>query len=718
EPEEEPEKEPEEEPEEEEEEFEEDPDEGDEKEEEIVHPATPRQSAPIIHQSPPKRIFEVGVIEMARELVEQSIKSKTARANDGGKRKWDDNRRGNQGNNNFNRKINHQTPSNKRHEPTKVYAAAPVGPTDRKPYTGTLPYYSKCDWHHTGACAKLCKRCKKRGHKEKECRFRPTDGNSREVECWKCGAKGHTKNRYKMSRDVITVGSTMRIPLLYRGEYSQWCERFMNYLEEQTDGKAMINSIQNGDLPLPVIAQVSLAGTVQNAPPTLKDLKFWHAEEKKTRKINRLARSFLIQGLPNEIYSLIDSNKTAKDLCDALERQMRGSEYGEQDRKAAILYEYETFKAIEREQLLDTYLQWKQYAILTRQTKNLMDINIDVLYNIIKQNQGDVNDALGYKKKAIMVTSDPLALKQEFVKSDDKKEDKKAEEKKRDMSKVKCYNYKNVGHFDKDCKKAKDQAWMKSSSDSDQEINANMVFMALIEKVLLESDESSSSAEETIAESFNLNKDVKRYYRKDLLSCNNSHLGETSSASGCNDAMNVSCNFRMCDLLDDNNFFIFDDESIKISPVSKMPFRKKPCDSIIVRSKSKLNKSLPRTVHKWLPKLQPLAEPIAKWKYFSSSLNDDVQQSPEEVSLPQTNTQSISNNMIPNVDEATTSHNVFNERLEDAYFDASTSFHDPSNVHSYYQPYPHEKKWTKDHPLHKIIGDPKLSVRTRGQLEN
>nr|GEW22769.1 hypothetical protein [Tanacetum cinerariifolium] len=74
--------------------------------------------------------------------------------------------------------------------------------------------------------------------------------------------------------------------------------------------------------------------------------------------------------------------------------------------------------------------------------------------------------------------------------------------------------------------------------------------------------------------------------------------------------------------------------------------------------------------------------------------------------------------MIPNVDEASTSYNVFIEHLEDAYFDASTSFHDPSNVHTFYQPYPHENKWTKDHPLHKIIGDPKSSVRTRGQLEN
>ncbi|GKD96083.1 hypothetical protein Tco_1379980, partial [Tanacetum coccineum] len=41
---------------------------------------------------------------------------------------------------------------------------------------------------------------------------------------------------------------------------------------------------------------------------------------------------------------------------------------------------------------------------------------------------------------------------------------------------------------------------MESSSDSDQEISANMVFMAKMEKVLADSEECSSSAEETIAE--------------------------------------------------------------------------------------------------------------------------------------------------------------------------------------------------------------------------
>nr|GFB00464.1 hypothetical protein [Tanacetum cinerariifolium] len=131
----------------------------------------------------------------------------------------------------------------------------------------------------------------------------------------------------------------MRIPLLYRGEYSQWVERFMNYLEEQTDGEAMINSIKNGDQPLPRVTQVSIAGTTLTEQPPLKDKSMWPDQEKRVQRIDRLVRSLLIQGLPNDIYSLIDSNKTAKDLWDALARHMLGSEYGEQDRKAAVLYD-------------------------------------------------------------------------------------------------------------------------------------------------------------------------------------------------------------------------------------------------------------------------------------------------------------------------------------------------------------------------------------------
>ncbi|GJQ90399.1 retrovirus-related pol polyprotein from transposon TNT 1-94 [Tanacetum coccineum] len=493
-----------------------------------------------------------------------------------------------------------------------------------------------------------------------------------------------------------------------------------------------------------------------------------------------------------------------------------------------------------------------------RQTKNLMDINIDALYNILKQNQGHVNDAMGYKKKAVVVTLDPLALVVEKTKKEGHfaKDCRKAKVKDYNYYKTKMLLTKKDG--DEQVLLAEDQSWMESSSDSYQEISANMVFMAKMEKVLLDLEESSSSVEETIVglsyyssdydnstnydhdesevdyndseekdhlldkliKKFNqkiskcqkciekanqktkdlenqnkdlqdkydvlknqvntfeeknnefneqikvlnkknddllaqtkvlqeqlkvkhvvidthtecqaqyakleeeryqymirysalcdndkqhrkkideqeilfdkmsrqlvemnnnvlklqektlekqtkiseleecvrnkdleiekyldtlscvskpkhsgviwkkkgssntsnvnlssvsiskLNKDVKRYSRKDLLSCNNSHHVDTRSAYACNDAMNVSCNSRLYASYDVNDLFVFDVVSIRNSQVSKMPFRKKPLDSLNVRSKSNSNNSLPRTLLRWLPKMKPLVEPVAKW---------------------------------------------------------------------------------------------------------
>nr|GEV61054.1 hypothetical protein [Tanacetum cinerariifolium] len=291
-----------------------------------------------------------------------------------------------------------------------------------------------------------------------------------------------------MNRDVLTVGYTMRIPLLCRGEYSQMSKRFMNYLEEQTDGKAMINSIKNGDQPLPRVTQVSIVETSSTEQPSLRDKSMWYDQEKKIQKIDRLSRSLLIQGLPNDIYSLINSNKTAKDLWDALARHMLGFEYGEQDRKAVVLYEYETFKATEKELLLDTCIRYLQMIYDLKKYGYSEDISLIAEKTKVSKRKekvvvssdsegSDEDDFSELKKITALLAkafnrnkfyskptnnnlrtssaSNSANKKQEYVKSDDKKVEKKDDEKKRDMSKVKCYNCKKEGHFAKDCKKAK-----------------------------------------------------------------------------------------------------------------------------------------------------------------------------------------------------------------------------------------------------------------------
>nr|GFB88956.1 hypothetical protein [Tanacetum cinerariifolium] len=43
---------------------------------------------------------------------------------------------------------------------------------------------------------------------------------------------------------------------------------------------------------------------------------------------------------------------------------------------------------------------------------------------------------------------------------------------------------------------------------------------------------------------------------------------------------------------------------------------------------------------------------------------------------------------------------------------------DSSNMHTFYQRYPSEHRWTKDHPLEQVIRNPSQSVRARRQLES
>nr|GEX41353.1 hypothetical protein [Tanacetum cinerariifolium] len=43
---------------------------------------------------------------------------------------------------------------------------------------------------------------------------------------------------------------------------------------------------------------------------------------------------------------------------------------------------------------------------------------------------------------------------------------------------------------------------------------------------------------------------------------------------------------------------------------------------------------------------------------------------------------------------------------------------DSSNMHTFYQRHPSKHRWTKDHPLEQVIGNPSQSVRTRRQLES
>nr|GFB06074.1 integrase, catalytic region, zinc finger, CCHC-type, peptidase aspartic, catalytic [Tanacetum cinerariifolium] len=61
--------------------------------------------------------------------------------------------------------------------------------------------------------------------------------------------------------------------------------------------------------------------------------------------------------------------------------------------------------------------------------------------------------------------------------------------------------------------------------------------------------------------------------------------------------------------------------------------------------------------------------------------------------------------------------NIFSTPVQDQG-ETSSRHVDSSNMHTFYQRYPSEHRWIKDHPLEQVIGYPSQYVRTRRQLES
>ncbi|GKB17032.1 putative reverse transcriptase domain-containing protein [Tanacetum coccineum] len=81
-----------------------------------------------------------------------------------------------------------------------------AGTGEGREYTGSLPLYTKYNYHHKGPCAPRCNKCKKIGHLACDCRsFGPNcnnnnHGNSRTTQnagtCYECGVQGHFKRDF------------------------------------------------------------------------------------------------------------------------------------------------------------------------------------------------------------------------------------------------------------------------------------------------------------------------------------------------------------------------------------------------------------------------------------------------------------------------------------------------------------------------------------------
>ncbi|GJZ05983.1 integrase, catalytic region, zinc finger, CCHC-type containing protein [Tanacetum coccineum] len=165
------------------------------------------------------------------------------------------------------------------------------------------------------------------------------------------------------------------------------------------------------------------------------------AEDKERYKADIRATNILLQGIPKDIYTLINHFTDAKDIWDNVKMILEGSELTKDDRESQLYDEFEHFCQIKGEPIHVYYVrftklindmrnikmtmprmqlnskfvnnmlpEWSRFITEVKLNRGLKESNFDRLYAYLKQHEVHANENKMMMERFIQPTNDPLAL--------------------------------------------------------------------------------------------------------------------------------------------------------------------------------------------------------------------------------------------------------------------------------------------------------------------
>nr|GEV65775.1 hypothetical protein [Tanacetum cinerariifolium] len=223
-------------------------------------------------------------------------------------------------------------------------------------------------------------------------------------------------------QDIYAAGSENRPSMLNKDNYVPRLSRIIRYEKSRPNGKMIVESIKNG----PYVRRM-IATTREPDLPLLvpKSLHEQTDEELIENDIKRMdtddkAIQTILLGLPENVYATVDSCETAKEIWERVRQMMKGSNIGEQVKKAKLFNEWEKFTSIDGESIESYYHrfmqvmndlkrnkhfpeniaanlkflnnlqpEWKRHVTIVRQTNNIHEADFTQIYDFLKMNQDE-----------------------------------------------------------------------------------------------------------------------------------------------------------------------------------------------------------------------------------------------------------------------------------------------------------------------------------------
>ncbi|GJR34680.1 hypothetical protein Tco_1210364 [Tanacetum coccineum] len=115
---------------------------------------------------------------------------------------------------------------------------------------------------------------------------------------------------------MIIAGTDNRSPMLEKSLYDSWKSRMELYIENWENGIMILNSLQNGPL---------------------------------------VSTNIVLQGLPLDVYAIVNHHKVSKDIWDRVKLLMQGTELSLQEKECKLYEEFDKFSFVKGETLYRYY---------------------------------------------------------------------------------------------------------------------------------------------------------------------------------------------------------------------------------------------------------------------------------------------------------------------------------------------------------------------------
>ncbi|GKA68743.1 hypothetical protein Tco_0768660 [Tanacetum coccineum] len=236
-----------------------------------------------------------------------------------------------------------------------------------------------------------------------------------------------------LSEFMIIADADNRPPMLEKSMYDSWKSRMELYIENQENMRMILNSVLSGLLVWHTIVEEN--GTTRTKKYELS------VAEKLQADCDLKATNIVLQGLPPDVYAIVNHHKISKEIWDRVKLLMQGTKLSLQEKECKLYDEFDKFSFVKGETLYQYYWrfaqlinnmnvinmsmrlvqvntkflnslppEWIKFVTDVKLSRDLHTTNFDQLYSYLEQPEAHANETRLMRERY----QDPLAFVANF----------------------------------------------------------------------------------------------------------------------------------------------------------------------------------------------------------------------------------------------------------------------------------------------------------------